>query len=68
MNEEDEDIDGDGVVGTEDCDDLNNVSTIISEDLDCDGVVNEEDEDADGDGIQALDENSQCDCDDSNKF
>ena len=42
------DIDGDGILGVEDCDDLDSVSTIIVDDMDCDGVMNEEDDDIGG--------------------
>ena len=56
-----EGADCDLAVTSEDCDDTNPESTIISEDLDCDGLVNENDNDVDGDGILSSE-----DCDDTN--
>ena len=61
LNGEDEDVDGDGAMGEEDCDDTDPLSTIYLTDMDCDGILDTVDEDIDGDGILGVD-----DCDDGN--
>jgi len=58
VDSEDDDIDGDGIVDSEDDDiDGDGIINIDDSDMDGDGVVNSEDEDMDGDGILDNEDN-----------
>ena len=55
------DRDQDGVKASDDCDDYDPRSTIISEDADCDGVVTEEDCNDEDPEVRSIELDQDCD-------